>query len=272
MLIGNARMYSVAQGATAAWRALLARVAADADVALDILDYPYPASLQALWERPDLGCVFMCGWPYAKEAHLAAAPPRPVLAAPVPLAAWSAGQPVYRAEFLVRADASAARLEDMFGTRYAFTARNSHSGYNAPRRMLAEHAARAPLFAAVVGPVGTPRRAVEAVLDGAADITAGDSYVFDLLRRHEPAMMAGTRILAATPPSPIPPFVGAPGLKAPEAERLRAALLALEHDAAGRALLHDVCAARFVTMAPAVYDATLPWEHEAVARGYPDIA
>ena len=82
-LIANARMYSPTPHAGAAWRALFEIVADRAGVALAAIEHPFPAPLEALWERDDLGAAFMCGWPYARSfrrhrlvAAPIAAPPR----------------------------------------------------------------------------------------------------------------------------------------------------------------------------------------------------
>jgi ABC-type phosphate/phosphonate transport system substrate-binding protein len=269
-MIGNARMYAVAPGAASAWRALLAHVAEVAGVPLDIIDHPWPAPLPALWARADLGCAFICGWPYAKDR--AAGIDRPVLAAPVPVAEWSAGQPLYRSEFLVRADSPARGLEDTFGTRYAYSAEDSHSGYNAPRTALSAYAARAPLFAQVIGPLGTPRRCVEALVEGVADVTAADSFALDLLRRHAPDLMARTRVIGATDASPIPLLTASPGADPARLQALRAALLGLAETAAGRALLAEVCLRGFVAVPAEAYDVTLAWAPLADRRGYTAIA
>src|SRR5689334_2142257 len=61
----NARMYAVTPEVEEAWRGLLGHVTAEAGVTLDYLAYPAPQPLEALWARPDLGCVFMCGYPIA---------------------------------------------------------------------------------------------------------------------------------------------------------------------------------------------------------------
>ena len=77
----NARMYAVTPAVEAAWRTLLEHVMGDAQVALDYLPYPAPQPLEALWSRPDLGAVLMCGFPIA----LKLAPVVPI-AAPIPSA------------------------------------------------------------------------------------------------------------------------------------------------------------------------------------------
>jgi hypothetical protein len=80
-VIANARMYAVTPEVEAAWRALLAHIARDAQVPLEYLPYPAPQPLEQLWARTDLGAVFMCGFPIA----LKLAPVVP-LAAPIPRA------------------------------------------------------------------------------------------------------------------------------------------------------------------------------------------
>ncbi len=258
-LVASARMYAVAPGAAAAWRALLAAVGARAGMALDVIDHAYPAPLAELWGRADLGCAFMCGWPLAREGGA-----RPVIAAPVPAAAWSQGQALYRSDFVVAAESPLRSLEDSFGGRFAFNALSSHSGANLPRAHLAAWAARAPLYAGLVGPLTTPRRCIEAVVAGQAEITAVDSYALDLLRRHDPDLVGQIRVIGATQASPIPPLVGSAGLAERDRTALRGALLGLHADAAGRALLGALGLLRFGTAKRATYDSTLRVEAQAL--------
>jgi len=90
-LVANARMYSTgAAQAGKAWTSLLNWVVAHADAPLEVLDYPPPKPLDALWARGDLGCTFMCGLPYSRD-------PRPLtpIIAPVVRGARYAGRPIY---------------------------------------------------------------------------------------------------------------------------------------------------------------------------------
>src|SRR4029077_20154943 len=107
--IANARMYSVPPAVEEGGRELLAHVATDAGVTLRYVPYPAPRPLEDLWARPDLGAVFMCGYPLA----LGVAQVVP-LAAPIPRAPWAAGRAVYRTDLIVRTDAPYASLEDTF--------------------------------------------------------------------------------------------------------------------------------------------------------------
>jgi ABC-type phosphate/phosphonate transport system substrate-binding protein len=224
MLIANARMYAVNASVAAAWRALLEWVIAHAGIECEVIDYPAPQPLPALWARPDLGLVFMCGYPIAS-----ARPPARVLAAPIPDPARYRGAPIYFTDIVARADSPVRHLPDIFGRRFAFTTEDSQSGYQAPRRLLAPYASArgGRLFESTVGPLLTPRRVVEAVLRGEADAGPLDSYFHDLLRHHEPALAAQLRVLATTSPTPLPALVGAATLPEAAARKLTVALLAV---------------------------------------------
>src|ERR1019366_8727007 len=134
---------------------------------LDVIDHAFPLPLAELWSRPDLGCAFMCGFPYA----LAAVKPRPV-AAPVPVGAPVSGKPVYATRLVVRADSRFRSLADTFGGRLGYTVEDSHSGYNALRHhLLPYHSAHSGhLYRESVGPLFTPGRVIEALLKDAIDV------------------------------------------------------------------------------------------------------
>ena len=183
-MIASARMYSWSPSLLAAWRRLLEWVGERSGVGFDVLDpSAEPASLDELWARPDMACVFMCGYPWALRES------RPhLLAAPVPSPPRFGGRPDYVSDFIVRADSGFKDLADTFGGAIAYSAEHSHSGYNAPRFHLLPHrtAARPQLYSTVLGPFIRQRPVIDAVLDGRADVAAVDGYGLDLLRRHEP--------------------------------------------------------------------------------------
>ncbi len=263
--IANARMYSVSPSAAAAWNALLAHVIAELDVDMMIMEHNYPHRLDTLWQRDDLGCVFMCGWPFIREGGH-----KTLLAAPVPDADWAEDRAQYCSEFIVAAEAPYTELEDTFGRRFAFNVQDSHSGYNAPRAHLSRWAEQAPLFSEIVGPFVTHQRVVEAVATHAADIAAIDGFTMLLLRRHAPDLVAGVRVIARTAPCPLPLLV-ANALDPDQAQRVRETLASLHSTVAGRDLLAEVCTRRFVHVAPDAYLATQAMERAAFAAGYPDI-
>lgn len=268
-MIANARMYAIDAATAAAWRAVLEWVSRCSGVDLDVIDYPAPQPLPALWARPDLGCVFMCGYPFANAAT------RPtLLAAPVPSPAPYGGRPVYWTDLVVATDAPIGELHDAFGKRVAWTTEDSQSGWHAPRLLLAACAERhgAPLFSEAVGPLVTPRNVALAVADGRADLGPLDSYAHDLLRRHEPALAARLRVIARTPATPIPPLVGAPALDAGDAQRLRDALYAVEGAPELAAARESLLLSGFAAVAASAYDALAADARRADAQGYPRIA
>jgi len=68
---------------------------------------------------------------------------------------------------------------------------------------------------------------MEAIARGDADIGPLDSFCHDLLRLHAPELAARVRILATTPPTPIPALVATAALDGDTVGRLRAALAAV---------------------------------------------
>lgn len=246
MLVASTRMYNVAPGAAAAWHQLLHRVSGDSGVLLQIVDHPHPAPLSTLWQLPDLGCAFMCGWPLAQERGA-----RPVIAAPVPL---GADGPRYHSVFVVAASSSFETVEQTFGGSFAFNSKGSHSGWNMPQAHLSRLGAR---FSGEVGPFGPHQRTAKAVANGEATVAAIDSLVWALLCRFDPALAGGLRVVGRTPDQPSPPLVGSAALGALQAERLRTALIRLSDDAAGRTLLNDTCLSSFEAVTMADYDETL---------------
>jgi len=253
-MIANARMYSVAPGVAAAWKALLAGVAARAGVDLDIIDYPAPAPLSGLWARPDQAAVFMCGLPYSRSEI------RPeILVAPVPSPAGFDGKPHYWSDFVVRADSAFQTLPDTFGHRLALTVRDSQSGYVAPLRLLAAYGGAEPLYDEVIAPRITPVGAITAVTEGLGDVAPVDAYALRLLQKFRPELTSQVRIVAQTDIRPIPLLVASP----PKSQALAAAFLTAHQDAALAPAMADLLLDRFVKPDPEAYE-VLPHEYEAV--------
>ena len=226
MLVANARMYTVEPATDAAWRAWMTWVASAAAVPLRYEPHPAPASLHALWERPDLGCALMCGYPLAVWPESATRPH--VLAAPIPSMAEPPGSAVYRTAIVTRADAAPTSVDDLRGKRFAYTTPGSQSGYQAVRAWIAERAVGAGgrWFGTMVGPLVTPRGVVDALVHGDADAGPLDAYWLELLRLHEPRTAQQLRVVAWTPWTPVPPFVCSAALPPAIRAQITTALLA----------------------------------------------
>jgi ABC-type phosphate/phosphonate transport system substrate-binding protein len=268
MLVANARMYSVGPATAAAWRTLVGWVADAAAVPMEIVEHTGP--IDALWRRADLGCALMCGYPFATWDRSLGPRPLP-LAAPAPRA--SGARPRYRSCIVVRADSAIESLDDLRGSRFAYTIGHSQSGCQAARRLFAERALRngGRYFERVAGPLHTPRRIVEAVVDDEVDAGPLDSYWLDLLSRHEPQLAQKVRVIATTPWTPMPLLVCSATVAADLRARIVRALLAaatageLEH-ARDTLALHGFAPADARTYAVLADDAA-----HIDALGYPTL-
>lgn len=264
-MIASARMYAVAAPVVRAWQALFARVAECAGVDMPYVEHAAPAPVSALWARPDCGCVFMCGYPYA-----CAPEGRELLAAPVPAAPRYQGRPIYFSEFIVRADSPAQTLAQTFGDRLACMLPESNSGYNAPRHFLMRQAPAGArtLYRPTAQPTPTPLATIDAVIDGAAEVGVVDSYVLDLLRAYAPERVARLRTLDHTPAAPIPPLVASAQIGAEPCARIREALLAMDRDPLGVTLLAQLGLARFAAVQPQDYACLPMLAREADEAGF----
>lgn len=257
-MIANARMYSVSPVAADAWRTLLRAVIEEAGVEATLLEHPEPKPMHELWQRPDMAAVFMCGLPFSR------AEPRPlIVAAPVPEPADYRGLPQYWSDLVVRADSRFSRIEETFGGRLALTAPDSQSGCWAALEHLMWFANALPLYQSVIAPQITPLGAVQAVIDGSADVAPIDSYAHCLLRRFRPELTAQLRTIGRTSPTPMPLLVASarraessPRTEwAPGPGALTEAFLSAHRSAAAAPAMAELKLKCFVRAVPESYDA-----------------
>jgi len=233
------------------------------------MDAADPTPLDDLWQRDDLGCVFMCGYPWALRAD----PPH-LLAAPIPSPPRYGGRPVYVSDFIVRSDSPHQTLADTFGGTIAYSTEHSHSAYNAPRFHLAQYVTRArpTLFRAVLGPFVRQLPILEAVAAERVDVAAVDGYALDLLGRHRPELTARVRVVETTVPAPSAPLVASPSVPVEARDRLTAALLGADQAPEMKATLEDLLLTRFVATRPEDFRVFLERQRAAEAAGYPKLA
>ena len=264
--IMNARMYAVTPDVEALWRELLGHVTAEARVPLDYVSYPAPQPLETLWSRPDLGCVFMCGYPLA----LGLAPVVP-LAAPVPRADFARGRPLYRTDLIVREDASYGSLEDTFGGRAGWTVEHSHSGFNAFRHHLLglRTPQRPTLYGSMTGHLVTARNVLDAVREGRLDVGPLDAWWHLLVERHRPELTRGVRVLDATATATAPAFVTAASTPPDVAAALRDAFVRARGRTWFGPLADELLIDGFAAVETADYALALEWDRAARAAGYP---
>jgi len=268
-LVANARMYAIDAAVGARWRELFQWIAARADVALDVVDHAPPAPLLALWQRDDLGAAAMCGYPLAAWRDASHARPVPI-AAPVPSPARFGRRAAYWTDIVVRADSRFASDDDLAGTRFGWTSLDSQSGYHAPRRHFAARALGrgGRFFAETIGPLVTPRRVVESIIDGAIDAGPLDAYWHALLERHEPDTAAQLRVVATTAPTPIPCFVASDATADALRERLAQAFTDAGHAPELAALRDTLELAGFARVDIRAYEIVADDARDTDALGY----
>jgi ABC-type phosphate/phosphonate transport system substrate-binding protein len=266
MLIANARMYAVTPKVRDAWRALFDWLGRHGDVPLNYVDHTAPAPLEELWARDDLAATFMCGYPFAMAA------PRPlIVAAPIPSPERYRHAPVYCTDFVVRADSPYQQLSDTFGGKIGWTVSHSQSGFNAVRHHLLGYrrGGAKRLYAQSIGPLVTPRKVIAAVLDRMIDVGPLDSFVHDLLMRHEPDTAAQLRTVESTAMTPIPPLIASATTPLDSVERPRRSLLAASDDPEAARILSELELAGFAAIEATEYDGLVTHARIAEAAGYP---
>ncbi len=252
MPIANARMYSTAGPlAKQAWKDILAWVTKRASIPMDIIDHDPPELLSGLWARDDLGATQMCGLPMAQRKPLPV-----VIAAAIPSPARYGGRAVYFSDILVPADSKARKLEDTFGGTVGYTLTDSMSGCVSLRVLLEKHRtpARPQLYAKVVGELIHVRGMIEAVGSKRVDVGCADSYLYDLIRKHDPAFAAQVKAIGMTESAPMPPFVATAALGEDVLARLRGAFRSAGAAPELAAAREELLLAGFDTPPPGTYD------------------
>ncbi len=225
-----------------------------------------PQDLYRHWLDPSLLLSQTCGYPLshalADRVRLVGVP---VYSAP------DVGKGFYTSRIVVRDGDSAHAIGDLRGRRAAFNARDSHSGYNALRALVAPHAFDGRFFGATVES-GAHRRSLALVKAGDADVAAIDCVTFALVSDSNPEEVSGLRTLCVTAKAPSPPLITAASTTLDEVEKLRHAFAAACADpelAGCRAALR---LEGLEILSPEEYLVCRDFEAQAVAQGYPVLA
>lgn len=194
-------------------RHLVAHGFADAPQHLD-----WPGDLNAHWRAPGLFLSQTCGYPLKRGLAGRVA----LVGVPLYNAPGCSGF-LYSSALIVPAASSWSDIAALQGRRAAHNGADSQSGYSALRHAVAPHARNGRFFGQVIGTT-RHEESIDLVGRGAADIAAIDCVTLALLGRHQPARLAGTRVIGFTTPVAGLPFITARTRSADEIARLRAAL------------------------------------------------
>ena len=235
MRVASLPMYDADPEAVDAWwraisRALRARGVVDVP---DVLERP--AELHAHWRDPRLLLSQTCGYPLVTTLSRDVQ----VIGAFRYTAPGCEGV-AYRSELVARI-ADADSIESFRDRVAAINSRDSHSGCNALLGLVAPLARGAAFFGTEVI-TGSHRRSLLAVQSAQADIAAIDCVSLAALRRREPELLRGLRIVGSTASAPGLPLVTSATTASAELAAIRAAL----GDACSDATAADARAALFI--------------------------
>jgi phosphonate transport system substrate-binding protein len=157
------------------------------------------------------------------------------------------GASTYHAHIFVRRESPYQTVAELRGKRMAFVDRATTAGYVFPLALLRERGIRGGRdFFGESWFTGSHDAAIHAVLDGKADAGAAKNTVYDRLRAEDPRIDRELRILAESPPVPSNGLCVRRGLPRALVEKLQRALLALDRDPEGLAVLKQFGALRFI--------------------------
>lgn len=192
-----------------------------------------------------LDAAWICGYPYVRYREQLE-----LLAVPV----WQ-GSPLYQSYIIVGSDRAAASLDALRGDIHAFSDPDSNSGYLVTTALLAERGLRPPNFFSRTFYTYGHRNVVRAVASGLAQSGSVDGYVWDVLTETEPELTSRTRVLRKSEWLGFPPVAGSAEAHNPGAgRRITDALVGMDADPEGRAVLRMLRLDRFEEQKPAVFN------------------
>lgn len=178
------------------------------------------------------------------------------------------GETIYYSYIIVARDTTAQSLADLRGRTFAFSDPLSNSGHLAPQWLLAQMGETPETFFASTLFTYSHDNSIRAVADHLADGAAVDSLVYDYTIARQPTYSARTRVIDKVGPFGIPPVVVHPNLDPALKAQLRAVLLDMAGDPAGRAALDTLMVDRFVMVDDSAYDSIR--SIAALLRGWND--
>jgi phosphonate transport system substrate-binding protein len=189
---------------------------------------------------------WVCSFPYAKyrdEKFFG------LMAVPV-----FEGKPLYRAYLIVHKDSPIRSFDELQGRVFAYSEPDSNTGYAVPRQMLFDAGKNPDRFFRQTFFTYSHTETIEAVAERVADGASVDSYVWEYLARREPRLTAKTRIIERSQDFGFPPLVYRSGIDDGLRRRMTDALLTMDQDAEGRALLDELVLDRFSVASSELFD------------------
>jgi phosphonate transport system substrate-binding protein len=140
--------------------------------------------------------AWICGFPYVRYRERLS-----VLAMPL-----YKGVPLYESYLIVNKDNPAQDLDELSGSVHAFSDPNSNSGYLVTMHLLAERKRNPRSFFSETIFTYSHRNVIRAVSSGLAQSGSVDGYVWDVVAKSEPSLVAGTRVIRRSESLGFPPI------------------------------------------------------------------
>lgn len=164
------------------------------------------------------------------------------------------GEPRYQSYIIVHKDSPFRALDDLKDQIFAYSDPNSNSGYLYPRFALAERGYRPERFFRLTFFTYNHAETVQAVAEQFAHGGAVESYIWTMVSRLQPELAAQTRVIERSPHFGFPPIVARIGIPAFLSADMGAALVGMDSDPEGRALLSELGLDRFGKFPPSLFD------------------
>jgi phosphonate transport system substrate-binding protein len=173
----------------------------------------------------------------------------------------------YRCLVIVPAKSNAEALEDLRGTVMAFTDPESNTGCLVPTATLMNRGNNPKSFFKKIVFTGSHDRSILAVALSVVDAAAIDALVWESKLLEDPHLAEKVRIIWRSEVFGPPPIVVPTGGDATLAKSLQEALLALNKDDEGRAILSAIGIRRFVRPRPEGYQSAVELYRQLERQG-----
>ncbi|MET1028244.1 MAG: PhnD/SsuA/transferrin family substrate-binding protein [Dongiaceae bacterium] len=266
-MIAGLPMYALPELATATadWWLGLRRHFQQAGLADLPMAIAKPQDLYEHWLKPDLLFTQTCGYPLTHDlANRVQLVATPCYSAP------GCDGFTYRSVIVVRQAAGYAGPGDLRNKKVAFNSRDSQSGYNTLRHLIAPLAKGGRFFAAKIE-TGGHRHSLAAVRNGTADVAAIDCVSYALIATVAPQEVAGIQVLCRSESAPNLPYITAQTTTADVISRLREGLRAAIDDPHLATTRSDLLIADMAEVPISIYDRIMTMERSAMAAGYQDL-
>ncbi len=164
------------------------------------------------------------------------------------------GSSTYHGMIFVRKDSGIRSIRDMRGKRFAFVSRDTIAGYVLPLVYFNKAGIQYKSYLREAYFTGTHEDAIRDVLDRKADVGAAKNTEFERLAQADPRIREELRVLALSPEMPENSLAVRKDLDPAVRSVLKQALLTMDLDPSGNAVLRQFGAEKFIECREEDYD------------------